>query len=210
MYRGLASYWGAVGRCRQCISHPAKTVGEDAKCRRGTGLAFRILEGFQSAIVAKRLADRLDIKSISMKSPPKKQALALWRLSLLLLLNGCGVAGPECDTLETRNSVVEIISDDSNNALVNFAVNNSSSVAAMVGDAKTDAEKSVILEKARQGAVYMLDDTIVTNSRATRVATCSGLLSVTVGDTTAEKQVDFKVERTADGKISVSVNPFLF
>jgi hypothetical protein len=33
---------------------------------------------------------------------------------------------------------------------------------------------------------------------------------VTVADTTAEKQVDFKVERATDGKMSVSVDPFLF
>jgi hypothetical protein len=37
------------------------------------------------------------------------------------------------------------------------------------------------------------------------------LLSVTVGgDTTAQKEVDFKVEQTKDGATSVSVSPFLF
>ena len=35
-------------------------------------------------------------------------------------------------------------------------------------------------------------------------------VSVTVADATAEKEVDFKVEQTADGKISVSVIPFQF
>jgi hypothetical protein len=35
-------------------------------------------------------------------------------------------------------------------------------------------------------------------------------LDVTVADTTAEKQVDFRVEQAADGKMSVSVDPFLF
>jgi hypothetical protein len=155
-------------------------------------------------------SDRSDIASIPMKPFRKKQPLALWWF--LLLLNGCGGAGPECDSLDTRNSVVKIISDDSNNALVNYAVKNSSSVAAMVSNANTEAEKLAIWEKARQGAVYRLDDTILTNSRsrATRAATCSGLLYVTVGDTTAQKQVDFKVERTTDGKMSVSVDPFLF
>jgi hypothetical protein len=147
-----------------------------------------------------------------MKPFRKKQALALWWFSVLLLLNGCGGAEPECDSLDTHNSVVKIISDDSNNALVNYAVKNSSSVAAMVSNANTEAEKSAIWEKARQGAVYRLDDTILTNSRnrATRAVTCSGLLYVTVGDTIAQKQVDFKVERTTDGKMSVSVDPFLF
>ena len=119
---------------------------------------------------------------------------------------------PECDSLDTLNSVVKIISDDSNNALVNYAVRNSSSVAAMVSHTNTETEKLAIWEKARQGAVYRLDDTILTNSRnrATRAVTCSGLLYVTVGDTIAEKQIDFKVQRTTDGKMSVSVGPFLF
>jgi hypothetical protein len=147
-----------------------------------------------------------------MKRFRKKQPLALWWFSVLLLLNGCGGAEPECDSLDTHNSVVKIISDDSNNALVNYAVNNSSSVAAMVSNTNTEAEKLAIWEKARQGAVYRLDDTILTNSRnrATRAVTCSGLLYVTVGDAIAQKQVDFKVERTTDGKMSVSVDPFLF
>jgi hypothetical protein len=147
-----------------------------------------------------------------MKRFRKKQPLALWWFSVLLLLNGCGGAEPECDSLDTHNSVVKIISDDSNNALVNYAVNNSSSVAAMVSNTNTEAEKLAIWEKARQGAVYRLDDRILTNSRnrSTRAVTCSGLLYVTVGDTIAQKQVDFKVERTTDGKMSVSVDPFLF
>jgi hypothetical protein len=154
--------------------------------------------------------DRSDIASIPMRPFTKKQPLALcW---LLLLLNSCGGTEPECDSLDARNSVVKVISDDSNNALVDYAVRNSNSVAAMVSHTNTEAEKLAIWEKARQGAVYRLDDTILTNSRsrATRAATCSGLLYVTVGDTTAQKQVDFKVERAADGKMSVSVNPFLF
>ena len=33
---------------------------------------------------------------------------------------------------------------------------------------------------------------------------------VSVGDTSAQKEVEFKVEQQADGKISVSVKPFLF
>lgn len=159
-----------------------------------------------------RLPLESDIVSIPMKPYKKKQSSALWWLSVLLVLNGCGGAEPECGSLESHDSVVRIISDDSNNALVNYAVNNSSSVAAMVSNMNTEAEKLAILEKARQGAVYRLDDTILTNSRnrSTRAVSCSGLLYVTVGDTTAEKQVDFKVERTADGKMSVSVDPFLF
>jgi hypothetical protein len=146
-----------------------------------------------------------------MKLFRREQSLVLWCFTASLLLSSCGGAGPECGSLDTRKSVVRIVSDDNNNALVNYAVKNSSSVAEMA-DTKSEAEKSRIWEKARQGAIYRLDDTILMNSRnrAAQEATCSGLLYVTVADVTAQKEVEFKVKRTADGKIIVSVNPFLF
>lgn len=132
--------------------------------------------------------------------------------SILLLLSGCGGTEPEFGSPETRNSVVKTISDDHNNRLVNYAVKNSDSVAAMITTANTEAEKVAIWEKARQGAVYRLDDTILVKSRnrATHAVTCIGLLYVTVGDTTAQKEVEFEVEEATDGKPLVSVSPFLF
>jgi hypothetical protein len=150
--------------------------------------------------------------SIPVKLLRKEQSLVLWCFSVSLLLSGCGGAGPECGSLDARNSVVKIVSDDNNNKLVNCAVQNSSSVAAMMGDTKSEAEKLGIWEKARQGAVYRLDDTILMNSRnrAAQEVNCIGLSSVTVADATAEKEVDFKVKQTADGKIIVSLDPFLF
>jgi hypothetical protein len=150
--------------------------------------------------------------SIPAKPSRKRQLPASCWFCALLLLNGCGSAQPGCDSPDARTSVVKIISDDSNNALVDYAAQNSSSVAAMVSNANTEAEKSAILDKARKGAVYRLDDTVLTNSRnrATGAIACSGLLYVTVEDATAEKQVDFQIERTRDGKMSVSVAPFLF
>ena len=133
-------------------------------------------------------------------------------LPALLLLSGCGGTTPECDSLNTRSTVVKIVSDNSDNALVNYAVKNSSAVAAMVSNTSTEAEKLAIWKKARRGAAYRLDDTIRTNSRskAQRAVTCTGLLHVTVEDVTVQKEVDFKVEETADGKISISVSPFQF
>ena len=148
-----------------------------------------------------------DTVSIPMKVLRKEQLLVLW-----CFLSSCGGAGPECDSLDTRNSVVRIVSDDNNNKLVNYAAKNSSSVAAMVSDTKSEAEKLRIWEKARQSAVYRLDDTILMNSRnqAAQEVTCTGLLYVTVADATAQKEIEFRVKQTADGKIIVSVNPFLF
>ena len=153
--------------------------------------------------------------SITMKLLGKEQSLVLWCFSASLFLSSCGGAGRlECGSLDTdtRKSVVKIVSDDSNNKLVNYAVKNSSSVAAMVAGTKSEAEKLEIWEKARQGAVYRLDDTILMNpsNRTGQEVTCIGLLYVTVADVTAQKEVEFKVKQTADGKIIVSVNPFLF
>jgi hypothetical protein len=142
----------------------------------------------------------------------RERASVLCCLPLLLLLSGCSGAEPECDSLDARNSVVKIVSDDSNNALVDYAAKNSSAVEARLDSANTEPQKLAILEKARQRASYRLDDEISTNSKSKdgRAVTCSGLLSVTVEDATAEKQVDFKVEQASDGKVSVSVNPFQF
>jgi hypothetical protein len=147
-----------------------------------------------------------------MKLLRKEQSLVLWCFSASLLLSSCGGGGPQCDSSDTRNLVVKIVSDDNNNKLVNFAVENSSTVAAMVGDTKSEAEKLAIWEEARQGAVYRLDDTVLMNSRnrAAQEVTCIGLLYVTVADATAQKELEFKVKQTADGKVIVSVNPFLF
>ena len=147
-----------------------------------------------------------------MKLPRKEPSLVLWCFTCSLLLSSCGGGGPECGSLEIRNSVVKIVSDDNNNALVNYAAKNSSSVAAMVSNTKSEAEKLEISKKARQAAVYRLDDTILMNSRdrAAQQVACSGLLYVTVEDVTAQKEVEFKVKQTADGKIIVSVSPFLF
>jgi len=179
--------------------------------------AFVILAALGDAsqdYLADVISDELigDMVSVPMKLLRKEQSLVLWCFSASLLLSSCGGAGPECGSLDTRNSVVKIVSDDNNNKLVNYAVKNSSSVAAMVGDTKSEAEKLGIWEKARQGAVYRLDDTVLMNSRnrAAQEVTCIGLLYVTVADATAQKELEFKVKQTADGKIIVSVSPFLF
>jgi hypothetical protein len=142
----------------------------------------------------------------------REEQRALGCFSVLLLLSGCGGPEPECGSPDARSSIVRIVSDDNHNALLNYAVKNSSSVAALVGDTKSEADKSAVLEKARTGAVYILDETVRMKSvnKATRTATCTGLLAVTVADTTAQKEIEYKVEQTADGKTFVSVSPFLF
>jgi hypothetical protein len=139
----------------------------------------------------------------------KKPPSILWCFPLLLLLSGCGETGPECGSADARNSVIRIVADNRNNALVNFAVKNSSSVEEMLSHVNSEAEKAAIREKAKQDAIYALDDTVV-NSEMARSTACTGLMSVTVGDTTVQKEVEFRLEQAADGKTSVSVSPFLF
>jgi hypothetical protein len=146
----------------------------------------------------------------SMNPSITKLSSVLWCLPALLLLSGCGETGPECGSADARNFVVRTVADNRNNPLLDFAAKNSDSVDEKVSHANSEAEKSTILEQAKQDATYSLDDTIVMNSRTARAASCTGLMSVKVGDTVAQKEVEFKVEQTADGKISVSVNPFLF
>jgi hypothetical protein len=156
------------------------------------------------------LSQRADVVSTTMNRFRKQQPSFLWCFPALLLLSGCGETGPECGSVDARNSVVRTVADNRNNPLLDFAAKNSDSVDEKVSRANSEAEKSAILEKAKQDATYSLDDTIVMNSRTARAANCTGLLYVKVGDTVAQKEVEFKVEQTADGKISVSVSPFLF
>jgi hypothetical protein len=60
--------------------------------------------------------------------------------------------------------------------------------------------------------LYRLGETIVTRSTSKdrRTLACSGSISASVGDTRASKEIDFTVQQSADGKISVSVEPFQF
>jgi hypothetical protein len=147
-----------------------------------------------------------------MKLFGKEQFVMTGCFSALLSLSGCGGAETVCGSVDIRNSVVKIIANDTSNALINYAVKNSSAIAAMVGDTKSEAEKVLILEKARRDAVYALDDTISVESRARAAhgVTCIGLLEVTVSDTTAQKELEFRVEQTTNGKMLVTVSPFLF
>jgi hypothetical protein len=133
----------------------------------------------------------------------RKRPIVFWSLPFLIFLSGCD-AKPECDSLETRNAVLQTVSDDHNNALVEYAAKNPNT--AKSSDASSEAEKS------KQEPLYLLGEKIVTTSTSENKKTlkCSGSISVTVGETKASKEIDFTVQRSSDGKISVSVAPFQF
>jgi hypothetical protein len=124
-----------------------------------------------------------------------------WSFPFLILLSGCD-AKPECDSFETRNAVLQAISDDHNNPLVKYAAKNSTAAS----DASSESEKS------KQHPFYLLGEKIVTTSTSgdKRTLQCRGSISVTVGDTKASKEVNFTVQRSSDSKIAVSVSPFQF
>ena len=131
-----------------------------------------------------------------------RRSLALCNLPVLLFLSGCG--GLECDSIETRNAVLQIVSNDHNNPLARYAAENPNT--AKPSDGSAEAEKS------RQQPLYLLGEKIVTISTSAdkRTLKCSGAISATVGATKASKDVNFTVQQAPDGKISVSVDPFQF
>lgn len=126
--------------------------------------------------------------------------LAVSCFPLLLLLGNC-TPKVECDSPEARNAVLTTVADDHSNALVTFAAKNSN-VSTETSDSKSERAKPL----------YRLGDTIVTLSASDdrRTLKCSGMISVVVGDTRAAKVANFTVQRSADDKISVSVDPFQF
>jgi hypothetical protein len=132
-----------------------------------------------------------------------KRPIVFWSFPFLIFLGGCD-SKPECDSVETRNAVLQTVSDDHNNALVEYAAKNST--IAKSSDVIPEAEKS------KQKPLYVLGEKIVTTSTSENKQTlkCSGSMSVTVGDTKASKEVDFTVQQSSDGKITVSVAPFQF
>jgi hypothetical protein len=133
----------------------------------------------------------------------RKLPIVFCSFLLPVFLGGCD-AKPECDSFETRNAVLQVVSDDHNNALVQYAAKNPN--MAKSNDAGSQAEKS------KERPLYILGDKIVTESASAdkRTLKCIGSISVTVGDTKASKEIDFTVQKPLDGKVSVSIVPFQF
>jgi hypothetical protein len=131
-----------------------------------------------------------------------ERLLAAFCFPVLLLLGNCAPK-VECDSSETRDAVLAAVSADHRNPLVTFAAKNS--------DVSKESAQSAT-ESERAKPFYRLGETIVTVSTSDdkRTLKCSGAISVIVGDTKASKDVNFTVQRSTDGNISVSVDPFQF
>jgi hypothetical protein len=139
----------------------------------------------------------------------RKRSLSFLVIPFLLLLSGCD-AKPECDSIETRGAVLNIVSNDGGNALVVYAARNSSASEGEVTNSSAEERKSLASDSTKP--LYLLDQKIVTTSTSNdkRTLQCSGGISVALGDLKATKEVNFTVQKSSDGKISVSVAPFQF
>jgi hypothetical protein len=138
-----------------------------------------------------------------------RRSQALWAAPLLIFLGGCNPK-TECDTFETRNAVLKIISDDHSNPLGTYAAKESTEDKGNPGSTSPKAGQPANSESTKP--LYRLGERIVTTSTSKdkRTLECSGAISATVGDTKAAKEVNFTVQQASDGKISVSVAPFQF
>ena len=116
-------------------------------------------------------------------------------LASLVLVCSCS-AKPDCDSNETRLAVIEAVSGDAHNPLARFAAKNATPTSPSEKDKP----------------VYQLTQKLVTTSasRDKRTLQCSGGISVLYGDLKATKEIEFTVQQAADGKRSVSVEPFEF
>jgi hypothetical protein len=138
-----------------------------------------------------------------------ERSLVLTGLLFLLFLSGCS-AKPECESIETRSAVLNIVSSDHGNPLIAYAAKNSSAN-------KDDIKNSTLEENKPPGSanmkpMYLLGQKIVTTSISgdKRTLQCSGEISVAVNDIKAAKEINFTVQQSSDGKLSVSVAPFQF
>ena len=131
------------------------------------------------------------------------RSLVCWSLPVLIVSSGC-VAAPECDSIESRKAVLQFVLGDGNNPLGTYAAKNST-----VSEASAAARSQT---PTSETPLYQLGQKIVTTSTSKDKLTvkCSGGISAAVGDIKATKEVTFTVQQSADGKISVSVDPFQF
>jgi hypothetical protein len=112
--------------------------------------------------------------------PLSRELASIWALPFLVFLGACGVK-PECDTFAARDAVLKAVSNDRNNSLAKYA--EKSATVADHGDANPEPAKS-------KKPIYELGNKIVTEStgRDKRTLSCSGSMSVTVGDAKATKR----------------------
>jgi hypothetical protein len=131
----------------------------------------------------------------------REASFAFFGFPILIVLGGCG-AKVECESPEARSAVLKLVSDDHANALAAYAAKRSNVAGEVERSANSEGAKPL----------YQLGESIATTSASKdgRTVQCSGSMSAIVGDTRASKEINFTVQKSSDGKISVSVAPFQF
>jgi hypothetical protein len=134
-----------------------------------------------------------------------RRLLVCWIFPWLVLSSGCH-AQPECNSVETRDAVLHFILEDRNNPLLDYAARNSTA------NRDSPDRTSGATPSENTAPLFQLGQRMVTTSTSKDKLTlkCSGALSVAVGDLKATKEVNFTVQQSKDGKLSVSVEPFQF
>jgi hypothetical protein len=79
------------------------------------------------------------LRTLGVRSPFFESTDSLWCFPFLFVLSGCE-AKPECDTFETRNAVLQTVSNDHKNPLVEYAAKSSNMAKSTA--ANLEAEKS--------------------------------------------------------------------
>lgn len=131
------------------------------------------------------------------------KSLVFLSFPFLVVSTAC-IAAPECDSIETRKAVLQFVLGDGSNPLRTYTAKNSTAGKNSAAGKSPDSEG----EKVQ----YQLGQKIVTTSTSKDKLTvkCSGGISAAVDDIKATKEVTFTVQQSADGKVSVSVDPFEF
>jgi hypothetical protein len=147
------------------------------------------------------------LTSKASKRMPISFSPAVFVAGFSFLVPAASIASPACDSIETRKALLDFVLSDGSNRLADFAAKNNS----VNGSSRNETvAKSKRPESHRP--FYELGQKFVTTGKTKDRLTvrCSGALSASVGDTKATKEIDFTVQQTKDGALSVSVEPFQF
>jgi hypothetical protein len=142
-------------------------------------------------------------------------------------LAGCGSPDPDCSAAATQDSVARIVAEHQGNKLVAGVVRKSKlleSVRTRVRAyfskhgymcEKCDERNSLFqeqqqaLETAKKAAVFKLANVRTTSTDAvTKAVSCTATLNFRVDDNSAEKEINYEVEKAVDGKMRVVVLHF--
>ena len=118
----------------------------------------------------------------------RERSLVLFGFPFLMFLGGCD-AKPECDSIETRGAVLNIVSGDHRNPLGAYAAKNSIANKDDTNAPFAEVTRSVGSDSTKP--LYLLGQKMVTTStsRDKRTLQCSGAISAAVGDIKATKKL---------------------